>query len=117
MSTQRIYQLLIALCLVTAIAIFSERSRVLASILTVVPVNITIALWFIYTSSQGDIAPSADFIRMVLLGLIPTVLFTLACWFGLNRGWTLIRVMAVAYAVWLVSMALYRIIDSQVNRG
>jgi hypothetical protein len=117
MSTQRIYQLLIALCLVTAIAFFSERSRVLASVLTVVPVNITIALWFIYTGSQGDPIISADFLRMVLLGLLPTALFILACWVGINQGWPLVRVMAVAYAVWLVSMALYRIIDSHASPG
>ena len=117
MNTQRIYQLLISLAIITAIAFVSEKSRVLASILTVLPINITIGLWFIYTDSQGDAASSANFARMVLLGLIPTALFTVTCWFGLNRGWPLGRVIVAAYVVWLVSMLLYRFIDSQLIHG
>ncbi len=117
MNTQRIYQLLISVVIITAIAFVSEKSRVLASVLTVMPINITIGLWFIYTDSQGDAASSADFARMVLLGLIPTALFTATCWFGFNRGWPLGRVVVGGYAVWLVSMLLYRFIESQVHLG
>jgi hypothetical protein len=115
MNTQRIYQLLISVCVITAIAFVSEKSRVLASMLAVMPLNITIGLWFIYTGSQGDAATSADFSRMMLLGLIPTALFVAACWFGFNRGWPFGRVIVVGYAVWLVSMLIYRFIESQVN--
>jgi hypothetical protein len=74
-------------------------------------------LWFVYTGSQGDAAVSADFSRMMLLGLIPTALFVVACWFGFKQEWPLGRVIVVGYAVWLVSILLYRFIDSQVHLG
>ena len=111
MSAQRIYQLLISFGILTAIAFISERSRVLASVVSVMPLNVTFALWFVSTSTGGDAAISADFSRMVTFGLIPTALFATACWFGFRQGWSLGRVLAVGYAVWLAAMGLYRLIE------
>ena len=111
MSTQRIYQLLVSFGILTVIALVSERSHVLASVISVMPFNITFGLWFVYTSNGGDAALSADFSRMVILGLIPTMLFTAACWFGFRQGWPLGRVLVVSYAVWLAAMGIYRGIE------
>ena len=47
MNTQRIYQLLVSFGILTAIAFVSERSHVLASVISVMPLNVTFALWFI----------------------------------------------------------------------
>jgi hypothetical protein len=115
MSIQRICQLLMSLVLITIIAFVSERSRILASILTVIPLNITIGLWFIFTGPSGDPGAAADFLRMVLWGLIPTALFVLTCWLGIRQGWPLRQVLLGGYALWVVAMALYRMIDSQVG--
>jgi hypothetical protein len=115
MSTQRICQLLVSFCIITIIAFLSERSRVLASIVTVVPLNITVGLWFIYTAVPGDAVAVAEFARMVLLGLIPTALFVVACRFGVRQGWPLWRVLVVGYAVWLAAMTVYRLVDSQLS--
>ena len=117
MSTQRIYQLLVAFALITIIAFVSERSRVLASVVSVLPLNITIALWFVFTSARGEPALTADFARMVLLGLIPTALFVVACWFALRQGWSLWQVLALGYGVWLVTTALYRAIEAWLMNG
>jgi hypothetical protein len=117
MTTQRIVQLLVSFLLITTIAFVSEKSRVLASIVTVMPVNVTIGLWFIYTSSQVDSAGLADFSRMVLLGLIPTALFIAVCWFGFKQEWPFARVIVVGYTVWLVGILIYRFIESQVHVG
>ena len=111
MSTQRIYQLFISFGLLAAIAFISEKSRTLASIVSVIPLNITIALWFISTNANNDSALSADFVRMVLFGLIPTALFVLACWFGFYRGWPFGKVVVLGYIVWLVTMGIYRGIE------
>jgi hypothetical protein len=111
MSTQRIYQLLLSFGILTAVAFISERSHVLASIVSVMPLNITFALWFISTRADSSAALLADYSRMVTFGLIPTMLFTTACWFGFRRGWSVGRVVVVGYAVWLAAMGLYRGIE------
>jgi hypothetical protein len=117
MSTQRIYQLLVAVCIITVIAFVSERSRSLAAVVSVMPVNITIALWFVFTSVDGDPGLMANFARMVMLGLIPTALFAVMCWFGFRQGWPLWRVLVTAYAVWLVTIGIYRFVDSWLTKG
>ena len=111
MSTQRISQLLVSFGILTAIAFISERSRVLAAVVSVMPLNITLALWFVSTNTGGDAAISANFSRMVTFGLIPTALFAAACWLGFRQGWSLSRVLIVGYAVWLTAMGLYRLIE------
>lgn len=112
----RIYQLLISFAIITAIAFASDRSRVLASILSVLPLSMTLGMWFIYTGASGNTNIPADFARMLLFGLIPTALFVVACWFGFRQGWSLWLVLAVGYSVWLLAMGLYRLIDSGLAR-
>jgi hypothetical protein len=111
MSTQRIYQLLISFSILTAMAFVSERSHVLASVLSVMPLNITFGLWFISTRTDSSAVLLADYSRMATFGLIPTMLFTATCWFGFRQGWPFGRVVVVGYAVWLVAMGLYRGIE------
>ena len=109
--TPQAHQLLVPFVILAVIAFVSERSHILASVISVMPFNITFGLWFVYTSNGGDAARSADFSRMVTLGLIPTTLFAAACWFGFRQSWSLGRVLVVGYAVWLAAMGLYRGIE------
>ncbi len=111
MSTQRIYQLLISFGIITTIAFISEKSRTLASVVSVMPVTVTLSMWFVFTSTGGNAALTSDFARMLVLGLIPTILFAVACWFGFRQGWPLARVLVVGYGVWLATMGVYRGIE------
>jgi hypothetical protein len=117
MATQRIYQLLISFAIITSIALVSDRSRVLASVLSVMPLSMTLGMWFVYTGTSGGAAVTADFVRMVLFGLIPTALFTAVCWFGFRHGWPLWVVLLLGYSVWLLAMGLYRLIDGHFAGG
>ena len=117
MTTQRIYQLLISFAIITSIALVSDRSRVLASVLSVMPLSMTLGMWFVYAGADGGAAVTADFVRMVLFGLIPTALFTVVCWFGFRQGWSLGVVLVVGYSVWLLAMGFYRLIDGQLSGG
>jgi len=99
MSTQRIYQLLISFAIITAIAFVSDKSRVMASILSVMPLSMTLGLWFIYTGAHGDASVTADFSRMIPFGLIPTALFVVVRWLGFRQGWSLWPVLIVGYSI------------------
>jgi hypothetical protein len=107
-SSQRLIQLLLSFVVLTAVALLSERSHVLSAIAAVMPLKVTIALWFIFSDTGGDLALSADFCRTALIALVPTAVFLLACVFGFSRSWPLGRVLAVSYVVWLLSVAVYR---------
>jgi hypothetical protein len=116
MSTQRIVQLLVAFASLTVISLVSERSNVLAAIVAVMPINITVALWFIFTGSGGDTAVAADFARLASFGLIPVMLFTVTCWVCFRRGWSLKAVLVTGYAIWFTATVCYRAIDQWVSR-
>jgi len=117
MNTQRVYQLLISFTIITAIAFVSDRSRVMASVLSVMPLSMTLGMWFVYTGTNGGAGVTADFVRMILFGLIPTALFTLVCWYGFRQGWPLWVVLVAGYSIWLLAMGFYRLIDSYLAGG
>ncbi len=116
MSTQRIAQLLVSFAGITVISLVSQRSNVLASIVAVMPMNITVALWFIFTGSGGDTAVAADFARLAFFNLIPVMLFTMTCWICFRRGWSLRAVLVVSYPVWLAATMGYRAVEHWVSR-
>ncbi|MFZ5916814.1 MAG: hypothetical protein ACOYZ7_07775 [Chloroflexota bacterium] len=111
MNPQRILQLLISFGILSFIAFVSEKSRVLASVVAVMPLNITIALWFVSTQNSSDPSLPIDLARMMLIGLIPTALFLVATWFGFRQGWSPGRALIVGYGVWLITMGIYRGIE------
>ena len=65
MSAQRFYQLVVSFGILTAIAFITERSHVLASIVSVMPLNITVTLWFLSSRTDSSAALSADFSRLL----------------------------------------------------
>jgi uncharacterized membrane protein (GlpM family) len=115
-SSQRLIQLLLSFVVLTVVALLSERSHVLSAITAVMPLKVTIALWFIFSDSGGDPVLSSEFCRTALLALIPTAVFLLACVFGFSRTWPLGRVLLVGYAVWLVSVGAYRSVEWWLKR-
>ena len=117
MSPQKWLQLFISFVVLTIVALLSERSHFMSAVSAVMPLKVTIALWFIFGDTGGDLGLSADFCRTALIALVPTAIFLLACIFGLSRAWPLGRVLGVSYAVWLVSVGVYRGIEWWLRRG
>ena len=116
MSSQRLIQLLLSFVVLTIVALLSERSTFLSAVAAVMPLKVTIALWFLFSDSGGDPALSTEFCRTALIALVPTSIFLLACVLGFSRTWPLGRVLAVSYAVWLVSVGVYRGIEWWLRR-
>ena len=110
-STQRIVQLLISFAILTGVALVSEKSRSLAGILAVLPLNVTLALWLVASNNPGDSKLAADFSRMMMLGLLPGILFLGVCWAAFRRGWTLPQAIGAGYLTWTLAMGAYKGIE------
>ena len=117
MSSQRLIQLLLSFAVLTVVALLSERSHALSAITAVMPLKVTLALWFIFSDTGGDPALSASFCRTALIALIPTAIFLLACLLGFSRSWPLGRVLTVSYAIWLASVGVYRGLEWWLRRS
>jgi hypothetical protein len=115
LSTQRIVLLLVSYLVITAFAFVSEKSRVLAAVIAVFPINVTLGIWFVYTNTHGNPQVLADFLRMLFFGLVPALLFVAACWFGVHRGWSFDRILLLGGVTWIVAMAAYRGIEWQLG--
>lgn len=116
MSVQRLYQLLAAIAVITLIALVSERSRSMASVLSTMPVNLTITIWFVVSGNKTDAQGAADLTRMQFWGMWPTMLFIVTCFLGFRREWSMWRALGTGYAVWAVGIAIYRSIEWALHR-
>ena len=97
-----VYRVLVGYVLITAVALISDRSRVLAGIVGTAPINIPIILWIIWGKSDGDYTGLQDVTRSMLIGIVSTACFIALCWFGFNRRWSFLQTLAVGYIVWAV---------------
>ena len=95
-----VYRILVGYALITAVALISDRSRVLAGIVGTAPINIPIILWIIWGNSDGDYSNLQEVSRSMLTGIFSTACFIALCWFGFNRRWSFVTTLTVGYLVW-----------------
>jgi uncharacterized membrane protein (GlpM family) len=112
-----IYRILVGCALVTAVAIISDRSRVMAGILGTAPINIPIILWILWGKSDGDYTNVADTTRAMLLGIFSTACFIAACWYGFNRRWPFGLVLTAGYLIWAAVAFGPELVRRLVERG
>jgi hypothetical protein len=92
--------------IIVLVAIVQQRSRDLAAILASLPLTAPLAAWIVFSASGGDHEHTAQFVRSMLAASIATVIFVLACWYGLRQQWPFPVVMATAFGIWGVLVAV-----------
>jgi len=78
---------LLSVLVVVLVAVVQERSRHLAAILATMPLTAPLAMWIVFSASRGDQRQTADFVGSMVIGSVASLLFVLACWFGLRQEW------------------------------
>ena len=91
--------------IIVLVAVVQQRSRDLAAILASLPLTAPLAAWIVFSASGGDHEHTAQFVRSMLVASIATVIFILACWYGLRQQWPFPVVMATAFGIWGVLVA------------
>ena len=92
--------------IIVLVAVVQQRSRELAAILASLPLTAPLAAWIVFSASGGDHEHTAQFVRSMLAASIATVIFILACWYGLRQQWPFPVVMATAFGIWGVLVAV-----------
>ncbi|HBY94919.1 MAG: hypothetical protein M5U01_39400 [Ardenticatenaceae bacterium] len=95
-------RLLFGVLILTAVTLVSQYSRRLAGIVSTLPVNITVALWVVYSITGSRPQAVAPLALGMIWGLMSTMLFVVICWYTLTRGWALPKVLLFGYAVWVL---------------
>jgi hypothetical protein len=105
-SPEKVLPVVISIAIIVLVAIVQERSRHLAAILAVMPLTIPLAAWIVFSASGGDHHHTAQFVRSLIVASAATVIFVVACWYGLHQQWPFPLVIAFAFGVWGALVAL-----------
>jgi uncharacterized membrane protein (GlpM family) len=104
-NLQKTLPVLASIVIILVLAVLRDRSRTLAAILSTMPINMVLALWIV---SSGSDRPTSmlPFVRSLLVGMAPTLLWLVAIFFALRSGWSLAGAIVAGYAVWGALIAL-----------
>jgi cytosine/uracil/thiamine/allantoin permease len=102
----KIVPVIASVVIIVLVALVQGRSRELAALLAVMPLTVPLAAWIVFSASGNDYEQTADFVRAMVVGYLATVVFVIACWYGLRQHWPFALVIAFAFGVWgaLVSL-------------
>ena len=102
MISERGVTVVLSVVVVVLVAVLQDRSRHLTA---------PLAMWIVFSASGGDQRQTADFVASMLIGAVGSLLFVLACWFGLRQSWGFVLSLALASAIWLLVVLISRWID------
>lgn len=88
------------------VALVRDRSRTLSAIVSTMPINMVLALWIVLGAGDESTQTRVDFVRSLLIGLVPSFLWLIVVYFGLRAGWNLWSAIIAGYAVWGILVAL-----------
>jgi hypothetical protein len=105
-TRERLLPVVLSVIIIVAVALLQERSRHLAALLAAMPLTAPLAMWIVFSASQGDYRQTADFVASMALGFVAALAFIAACWFGLRHQWGFPVVLGLGAVVWLASVVL-----------
>ena len=106
MKWQEVLPVIISMGVIILVAVLQRQSKLIAAVTATMPVTIPLALWIVYSSSQGDQQAVEKFSQSLVLGIIPTAAFAVALWITARLGLKLVPMIVVAYAVWAGTLAV-----------
>ena len=97
---------ILSIAVIIAVAILERQSKFIAAITATMPLTAALAIWIVYSSSEGDQDSMTEFSSSLALGILPTVAFAIAAWLSFRAGLKLVPTLAVAYATWAVGVGI-----------
>jgi uncharacterized membrane protein (GlpM family) len=100
MKWQDVLPVVLSILIIILVAVLEKQSRLVAAITATMPLTATLALWVVYSSTGGEQEPMTAFIGGLIVGIIPTLIFLVAIWFGFRQGLRLVPLIGVGYLSW-----------------
>ena len=102
MKTQDYLPVLLSIVIIIAIAILQKQSKVIAALISTMPVRAGLAIWIVYMAVDGNQNDISQFSLSVAYALIPTFLFAVAAWLASRSGMKLGGILLSGYGTWAV---------------
>jgi CDP-diglyceride synthetase len=102
MKWQDVLPVLLSILIIIAVAILEKQSKLAAALTATMPLTAPLALWIVYTSSEGDREATSQFSLGMLLGVFPTIGFLITVWLASRAGFRLVPTILLGYGVWAI---------------
>jgi hypothetical protein len=97
---------LLSIIVIIAVAVLEKQSKFVAAITATMPLAAALAIWIVYSSSEGDQESMTEFSRGLILGILPTIAFVVTAWLAFRAGLNLAPALVVAYSIWAIGVFL-----------
>jgi hypothetical protein len=94
-----------SILMILLVAFLRERSRTLSAILATMPINMALALWIVVGTPEITQQAMVQFVRSLVIGLMPSVVWLIVVFVMLRNGWTMLPAVLVGYGVWAALIA------------
>jgi hypothetical protein len=105
-TREQVVPVVLSVLIIVLVAVVQERSRHLAALIAAVPLTAPLAMWIVFSATQGDHSQTADFAASMLVGFVASLIFVVACWFGFRQQWSFPSVLVFGSAIWLAIVLL-----------
>ena len=117
MKSQDILSVVISVIIIVAVAVLQKQSKLMAAIISTVPVRAGLAIWIVYASVNGSKTEVVKFSQSVAFSLIPTFLFAVVAWFAAKAGMKLGGILFSGYAVWAIGAGTLYLLRNYLGIG
>jgi len=102
----RILPVALSILVIILVAIIRQYSRTFAAITATMPINVPLALWIVYSTSDNKKPETTKFTQGMVFGIIPTVAFIVVAWLAARAGWKIGAILGVAYLTWVILLGV-----------
>ena len=103
-----VLKLAASISVILAASYVGRRFPSAAALIATMPLTSLIVLMWLYTDRPSDCAGLAEYAKGALWGIGPTILFFLAAWLCLRKGWGMAAVMSVSFAAWSLGAIVHQ---------
>ncbi len=106
LSLQKSLPIITSIVIILIVAVLRERSRTLAAILGTMPINMPLVMWIIWSTPDTTQPIMLGFVRSLVIGMVPTMLWLAIVYLALRGGWQLWSALLSGYVAWGVLLAV-----------
>lgn len=110
---QLLIKIIISVVVIIAATGIARRFPSIAGLVGVMPLTGALVLAWVYVENRGDPQVMSRFLQGALWGILPSIVFFLAAYFGVRRGFSLPAVLGSGFGAWLSAACLHQWILSR----
>jgi len=100
LTLQKALPIITSIVIILIVALLRERSRTLAAIFGTMPINMPLVMWLVWSTPDTNQTIMVGFVRSLIIGMVPTLLWLAIVFLALRAGWGLIGAILSGYVAW-----------------